>query len=72
MKRNSKVSMTLETKKLIVSKIRKYKMKKREEPSKSSMVAIPETEDNGGKPLFINSIQFNKLVDKAESFNKGK
>lgn len=70
MKRSSGRNINLATKKMIVGKIRQHKMTKIEHPSKSAMVAIPETEDAGGKPMFINSLQFNKLVVTAEQSDR--
>jgi len=53
--------------KIEISKlIKKHKMNKCVAEIKSAMVAIPETEDAGGKPLFIQAIQFNKIWDKVK------
>lgn len=41
-------------------------MEKRTLVDKDAMVAIPETEDASGKPLFISSVQFNKIWDKIK------
>lgn len=56
--------LNLNLKKTIVGKIKKYKMTKVEESSKNDMVYIPDMNIDG-KPMFINSIQFNKLCEKA-------
>lgn len=57
------MKVTREMKKLIGSKIKKHNMKHVIYSNKNAMVAIPETEDVSGKPLFISCIQFNKIHD---------
>lgn len=60
-----KVVLTLKMKQEIGKRIKKHKMQRREEIS-GAMVAIPETEDASGKPLFIPAVTFNKIWDKVK------
>lgn len=60
------MKLNRQTKIEVGKKIKKHQMKKVDVKLKSQMVAIPETEDAGGKPFFIQAIQFNKIWDKVK------
>ena len=63
-----KKKLDLITKQFIAKKIVKHKMKKCTVLEKNAMIAIPDTEDDGGKPMFISTVQFNKIHDFAQRF----
>jgi len=64
------MKITLNLKRQISNQIKKHKMEPLEYSSKDAMVAIPEMEDAGGKPLFINSKIFNKIHANTQKGNK--
>lgn len=59
------MKLTRKQKILIGKLIKKHQMKRAKVLLNSQMVAIPETEDESGKPLFIPVVQYNKIWDRA-------
>ena len=66
----TKKKLDLRTKQFIAKKIVKYKMAKRTVIENNTMVAIPDTYDDDGKPMFVSTIQFNKIHSFAQRFIK--
>ncbi len=58
--------LKLKTKKLIVSKIKEYKMPKVDNPNLMDIVIIPDLLDKRGKALEINSVKFNEFHELAQ------
>ena len=59
------MKLTLRNKVQISGMIRKHNMDRCTVLAKGANIAIPETEDAGGKPQFVSTKQFNKIWDRV-------